>query len=97
MDVVVLMFPPRIRLPAGPRWLLFVGVGIGWYYLLMVLGVVFDDMATFRIGPYTLEKLTRASQNTLLHTFAAVSLTLLGLWALLGWSRERRTAPQQAK
>lgn len=74
------------------RPLTFVGVGILFYYLLPVIGIVGDDLATLRIGPGTGLRLAEAYRNPQLHIFAGVALAILVLWALRS-SRRNRTSP----
>lgn len=64
------------------RPLTFLGVGILFYYLLPVVGIVGDDLATFHIGPKTGQRLADAYRNPQLHMFAVVALAILAVWAL---------------
>lgn len=70
------------------RPLTFLGVGMAFYYLLPVIGIVGDDLATLHIGLKTGQRLAQAYQNPQLHIFAAVALALLALWALKSGRRD---------
>lgn len=75
------------------RPLTFLGVGMLFYYLLPVIGIVGDDLATLHIGPGTGQRLAAAYQNAQLHIFAAVAMAVLALWAFKSSRRDRAAAP----
>ncbi len=77
------------------RPLLFIAVGMLFYYLLPVVGIVGDDLATLRVGLQTGQRLAGAYQNPQLHAFALVALALLGVWALRSHRRTGVPIPSE--
>lgn len=71
------------------RPLTFLGAGMLFYYLLPLLGIVGDDLATLHFGPGTGQRLAEAYLNPQLHLFALAALAALGLWALRIHRRDR--------